>query len=209
MNYDFDYFERGVETGKSNYQNYRWIPELTFPMAMAMIDLMNIKQNEPIIDYGCAKGYLVKALRILHREAWGADISDYALFQSDPEIKTYLMKSEAMTDFWKNGRGHFKHGICKDVLEHIEFQELRALLKTMDVEQLLTIVPLGKEGKYHAPVNDRDITHVICEGKSWWLSLFEHCGWVCDYESNQVKGIKDHFGDIPNAHLFMIHRRKG
>ena len=28
-----DYYERGAETGKSLYSHYRWMPELTIPMA--------------------------------------------------------------------------------------------------------------------------------------------------------------------------------
>lgn len=85
--YDREYFEYGVETGKSNYQNYRWIPELTIPMAMTIIDLLGIKPNESVLDYGCAKGYLVKALRMLHRNAWG-QISATMHYQKQKKIQS-------------------------------------------------------------------------------------------------------------------------
>ena len=33
IKYDKDYYENGVAKGISGYENYRWIPELTYPMA--------------------------------------------------------------------------------------------------------------------------------------------------------------------------------
>jgi len=210
MGYDQDYYESGVETCVSNYQNYRWIPELTFPLAVSIIDFLQIKPNETIIDYGCAKAYLVRALRMLHRDAWGSDISEYALSQADEEVKPYLIKTRVLLEDWKDRKSPFKYGICKDVLEHILEKELIDLLELFNVEQLFTVVPLGSCGKYVAPSNNRDITHIICEDSSWWLNLFRRCGWVCTYSSTEVKGIKDSYSKVyPNSHLFMVHRRVG
>ena len=80
--YDEDYFERGVETGKSLYSNYRWIPELTIPICAELIMQLKIGPEDTILDFGCAKGFIVKALRLLHREAYGVDISEYAIKQA-------------------------------------------------------------------------------------------------------------------------------
>jgi hypothetical protein len=208
MEYDHDYYESGVETGLSNYQNYRWIPELTFPLAMSIIDFLHIKPNETVIDFGCAKAYLVRALRMLHRDAWGSDISEYALSQSDEEVKPYLMKVRTLLADWEEHKSPFKYGICKDVLEHIPEYELIHLLEVFNVERLFTVIPLGVCGKYVAPANDRDKSHIICEDSDWWLNLFQRCGWVCIYNSTEVKGIKDSYSDLyPNSHLFTVYRR--
>ena len=40
--YNQDYFERGIELGISGYNNYRWMPEFTIPMAMTMTTSMII-----------------------------------------------------------------------------------------------------------------------------------------------------------------------
>ncbi len=47
--YDRDYYERGLASGKSNYDNYRWIPELTFPMAMTIIDVLGIRRGDRVL----------------------------------------------------------------------------------------------------------------------------------------------------------------
>lgn len=202
--YGKEYFECGVETGKSNYQNYRWIPELTIPMAMTIIDLLEIKPNESVLDYGCAKGYLVKALRMLHRNAWGVDISDYALSKAEEDTKPYLFKPDEIL----NNKLSFKFCISKDVFEHIQEEKLKDILKTLNVEVLFAIIPLGENGQYVAPANNMDKTHIICQSKNWWINFFNSCGWNNIYTSMEVLGIKDSYYQLyPESHLFGIYRR--
>jgi SAM-dependent methyltransferase len=201
--YDKDYYEHGIETGKSNYQNYRWIPELTIPMAMTIIDFLQIAKGEMVLDFGCAKGYLVKALRMLHRNAWGVDISSYALSFADPEIRSFLVN-----DLNKLDGLNFKYIICKDVLEHITEFDLRKLLISFKARKLFSVIPLGDNGVFVAPSNQTDVTHITCRPRDWWLTLFEETGWSCTYESLRVDGIKDSYYDkYPDAHLFTIHTR--
>ena len=59
--YDKNYYECGIESGKSLYTNYRWMPELTIPMCSRMIEHLKISSRDKILDFGCAKGYSVKA----------------------------------------------------------------------------------------------------------------------------------------------------
>ena len=60
--YDRDYFENGHETGKSGYSNYRWLGEPTIKMSESIISYCDLEINDSILDYGCAKGFLIKAL---------------------------------------------------------------------------------------------------------------------------------------------------
>jgi len=122
--YDEDYFLRGKETGKSLYENYRWIPELTVPMAKSIVKHCGIKQDQRILDFGCARGYLVRALRELGHEAYGYDESRWALDNLDPVAQPFINSVVGYTPFWK--REKFDWVIAKDVLEHIdEFIRLR------------------------------------------------------------------------------------
>ncbi len=102
--YDADYYERGVESGKSCYSNYRWLPELTIPMAMVLIDTLGIRPDQRVLDFGCAKGFVTKALRMLRRDAWGIDISRYALSQAPEDIKPYV-SLQLDLDAFARGRG--------------------------------------------------------------------------------------------------------
>jgi 2-polyprenyl-3-methyl-5-hydroxy-6-metoxy-1,4-benzoquinol methylase len=198
-----DYYEHGLETGLSNYQNYRWISELTIPMAMTIIDFLNISPDKTILDYGCAKGYLVKALRLLNRKAFGYDISSYALRNADEEIKKYLTFDPLLLN------KYFDFIICKDVLEHIPLKELKLLLMKLNGKVLFSVIPLGNKGEYFAPANNNDKSHIICKNSKWWLNLFKECGWKENYNSFKVKGVKDSYYELyPKAHLFTIHTRR-
>ena len=207
MIYGEDYYERGLETGISNYQKYRWIPELTIPMAMTIIDFLNIKPTHTILDYGCSKGYLVKSLRLLHRQAWGTDISEYALSKADSDTIPFLIPTQNLLQSWYRDDFYYDMGICKDVLEHIPEKELIELLELIKVKQLFVVVPLGENGKYRALANGMDVSHIICENEDWWASLFRKCGWVSVYVSTVFPGIKDSYD--PGTHLFMVNWRVG
>jgi cyclopropane fatty-acyl-phospholipid synthase-like methyltransferase len=69
--YDADYFLRGKASGKSLYDNYRWMPDLTKPMAERIIEHLGIELDDRIMDFGCARGYLVRALTELGQDAYG------------------------------------------------------------------------------------------------------------------------------------------
>ena len=57
-----NYYINGIESGISNYVDYKWMPELTLPMAKSFIDIFGIERNSTVMDWGCARAYFVKAL---------------------------------------------------------------------------------------------------------------------------------------------------
>ena len=73
--YDEDYYENGVQLGISGYANYRWMPSLTIPMAERMIEYLAIKETDKILDFGCAKGFLVKAFTDLGYKCEGVTLA--------------------------------------------------------------------------------------------------------------------------------------
>jgi len=198
--FDEDYYERGLESGKSCYESYRWIPELTMALAMTIIDHLGIKRGQSILDYGCAKGYLVKAFRLLGRMAHGVDISEYAISHSNEycsNINSILFLPE---------KPNFDFVIAKDVFEHIQPEELKMELIWIRYhsKNLFVIVPLGKNGQYNSPKNNLDITHVICEDETWWKEFFVYNGWKVEDCRFEIKGIKDSYEHTKKAHGFFI-----
>ena len=204
--YDEDYFQYGLESGKSGYSRYRWMPEETCSMAMAMIDYLGIKPEHKILDFGCAFGYLVKAFRILKRRAWGVDISEYAIGNAEWGIARYLSFScNELMYFW--GIGKFDFCIAKDVFEHIPLGNLSCFLGELKADKLFAIIPLGDEAGYWAPLNNLDESHVVCETDKWWKDFFKEHRWELLDFNFKLPGIKDSWQRWPKAHGFFLLRR--
>jgi SAM-dependent methyltransferase len=205
MNGDFynqDYYERGIESGKSCYQNYRWVPELTVPMAMTIIEFLGLKRQDQILDFGCAKGYLVKALRMLHRQAWGVDISDYALSQVPSDTAEYCCLAGGGPSFFPR---MYDYGIAKDVFEHIPEEELPTVLQELPAVFLFAVIPLGDKGVYRAKANNFDTSHVVCKDEKWWEQMFLQNNWTLHWKGFRVDGIKDsYYPHSPTGHGFFI-----
>jgi SAM-dependent methyltransferase len=204
--YDADYFERGIESGKSCYQNYRWVPELTVPMAMTILEFLNITRKDIVLDFGCAKGFLVKAMRLLHRQVWGVDISKYAI-SCVPQDATQFCKlaGEKLTGFPLS----FDICIAKDVFEHISEEEIDQVLLNMPARKIFAVIPLGDSGVYRAKANNYDTSHVLCKDEKWWETTFTRTGWENTWSSFRLDGIKDsYYQHSPHAHGFFLIERK-
>ena len=187
-----DYYERGPEKKISCYSNYRWLPELTMPAVMTYIDYLGISPGESILDFGCAKGFYVKALRLLHRDAWGCDISSYAVSQADDQTRPYVRLStdNNMVPF----RKRFDYVIAKDVLEHMDVLSVELALarfRQLFPMNVFIIVPLAENGKYIIPEDELDLTHNIRFNREEWEELFNNNRWEVEEFNNNLPGIKN------------------
>ncbi len=197
IKYDEDYYENGLAKGISGYENYRWIPELTYPMAYSICKSLKIKKNDKVLEYGCAHGFLVKALNDFNIDTYGVDISSYALSKVDPGIKKKikLLKNNNIRNSIKKMDIKFKfnHVISKDVFEHIEPKALKKILNEISkiTHELFVVVPLGDNGKYRIASYDGDKTHIIAEDENWWKKLFIENKFKIKSFSYRVEGIKD------------------
>lgn len=183
--FDKNYFEDGIKQGISLYENYRWIPQIAFERATI---IKNLFPKSSVLDFGCAKGYAVYALRLLNTEAYGYDISDYAIDHCKEECKEFLFKENEKYCIPNTDLVY-----SKDVLEHIpkEFlkQEL-AWIKSIG-NKALFIIPLGENGRYRIPEYAFDKTHVIIENEEWWCQQFIAIGFVVTRFEYQIAGFKD------------------
>ncbi len=78
------YFDGPREYGYGGYRyDGRWIP-----VAKDMIAHFGLERGMRVLDVGCAKGFLVKDLQQAGAgiEAFGIDISRYALMKCEPEV---------------------------------------------------------------------------------------------------------------------------
>ena len=185
--YNNTYFEEGVAKGVSGYTNYTWMPEFTIPLAHRIIRRLRILPGERVLDYGCAKGYLVRALRLLDIQACGCDISEYALRHCHPEVREYVYSS---TEF---GKESYDWVIAKDVLEHLTQIELMnfLILAKRITKNLFIIVPLGDGEKYIIPQYEKDVTHILRWTLQQWRDAFIKHDWLATSMDTNMIGLKD------------------
>ena len=75
------YFDGPREYGYGGYKyDGRWIP-----VAKDIIEHFGLKKGSRVLDVGCAKGFLVKDFLDLGIDAYGLDISEYALKNCEEE----------------------------------------------------------------------------------------------------------------------------
>lgn len=206
--FDEMYFEHGLSSGLSLYSYYRWIPELTLPMAFRMIEVLGIKPEDNILDFGCAKGYLVKAMRLLYRNCYGADISEYAIQKSDVDISPYLCVINNNTDLLTLpfNVDVFDYIISKDVFEHISYDEIQGFITSIKRigKCLFAVIPLGDGKKYYESSYELDVTHIIRENMDWWGSLFVNSGFKVISKVYKIPGIKDNWKCSNGNGLFIL-----
>lgn len=76
------YFDGPREYGYGGYRyDGRWQP-----VARDIITHFGLKPGDRVLDVGCAKGFLVKDLVAEGIDAYGIDVSKYALMHCEPEV---------------------------------------------------------------------------------------------------------------------------
>lgn len=183
--FDKEYFEDGIRTGKSLYEKYRWLPEIAFSRACI---IKRLYPNMRILDYGAAKGYIVYALRLMGVDAYGYDISKYAIKNCKPEIKNYMYIN-------KYGIPDIDIVFGKDTLEHIPYELIKDELGWIfdKCSRACFLVPFGENGRYRIGEYSYDRTHIICENEEWWTLLFRQAGFIIADFTHYFPGFKDNW----------------
>lgn len=206
--YTEDYFLRGAALGISNYTDYRWMEDRTMAHAQRLIEVLGIEKGDTVLDWGCARGYMVKALRRLGIKAWGYDTSAWAIDKADEEIR-----------FWVSNVGipvnSCHHILLKDVCEHLEPIELMRTadrVLAMAKASILVIVPLTEQvgGQYVRKEDDMDITHVVRWPLEEWMKFLDRRiegeSWVLT-GSWHIPGLKPTSLSHPKSCGFITARR--
>ena len=203
--YNYDYFERGTECGISGYDNYRWLPDLTIGMCKSIIKNLKVEKEETILDFGCAKGFSVKGLRMIGSIAYGCDISEYAVSEAPDDVSRFLAVQHKNSKFFGPNE-KYDWIFSKDVLEHISYDEIDNIIAQFkkQTENIFIVVPLGDGSKYIIPDYENDVTHVIREDKNWWLNKFVGAGFKnLEYRYVFPKVKENWWSKYPKGNLFI------
>lgn len=197
-----DYGEEYYKTrfDKTPGADGEWNPRFAKPLSDGIVNFTGITSQSRVFDFGCGRGFLMKALNIYHRveNVCGCDVSEYAVDNLDPHNsgKIRLATDDNPVPY----EGPFDIIIAKDVFEHIRKEELTKILTKMRqiTDRLMIIVPNAVEGKYLLDNDEADETHVIRDDIQWWISFLERHGFALDKHTHRVPGIKDHWFEVHN-----------
>jgi len=135
--YDISYFDGRKSTyahnaGYSNYQ--RWYRDESndwYDLAKLLNDRYDLK-GKKVLDLGCAKGFLVEDLRSMGIDAYGIDISNYAISQAKDVVKPYLLQADARVALKKYKDEEFNLIFSRWFIYCFEDEELLTLVKDMN-----------------------------------------------------------------------------
>lgn len=130
-----------------------------------------------VLDAGCACGLLVEALWDRGVEAYGVDISSYAIAQARRDIRPYCTVASLAAPL----DGRFDLVVCIEVLEHLEPADAEAALANLCAAADTILFS-------STPVDLSEPTHVNVRPVLDWLLRFAAHGFapVADYDASFV-----------------------
>jgi|SRR5210317_474180 len=136
------------------------------------LDKMNLAEG-PVLDFGCAVGFLLEELQKKLTNCYGVEVSEYCI--EECKKKGLEIHHEPVRDM--------RHGIVfsLDVFEHMQEEELETFIKNIETKVIVFRIPICREGEsdYVLDVSRRDPTHVIRWSKNKWKKYFESFGYKC------------------------------
>ncbi len=125
-----------------------------------------------VLDVGCGTGYLIKWLRWLGIEAYGVEISQYALDSSRASIKPYLKKADIVDLSYSDNK--FDLVLTFDVLEHIDRSKIKkAVEETVRVSKKYILHKVyTSENTWVTHFQGRTSARLSVFSKKYWHNLF-------------------------------------
>jgi ubiquinone/menaquinone biosynthesis C-methylase UbiE len=174
------YFDGPRKYGYGGYRyDGRWVP-----VAHDIIAHFKLKPGDRILDVGAGKGFLVKDLlkAMPGLEAFGLDISEYALMKCEPEVVGRLHLGNAVKlPFPDNS---FQAVLSLNTIHNLERADLITALK--EIERLAPGRGFVQVDSYRTPEQKAVFEEWVLTAKfhdypDGWISLFKEAGYTGDY----------------------------
>lgn len=178
--YGQEYFDGAREVGYGGYRyDGRWIP-----IAEDIVRHFGLKAGDRVLDVGCAKGFLVKDLMKVcpGLEAFGLDISEYALMHCEPEVVGRLhLGSGDRLPFPDNS---FSAVISINTIHN--FERADALRAVREVQRLAPGRGFIQVDSYRTPEQRELFMSWVLTAKfhdypDGWIRLFAEAGYTGDW----------------------------
>jgi len=174
------YFDGPRKVGYGGYRyDGRWIP-----VAEDFVRHFNLKPGDRVLDVGCAKGFLVKDLMKVcpGLEAFGLDISEYALLHCEPEVVGRLHLGNA--DKLPFPDRSFSAVISINTVHN--FERADAIRAGREIERLAPGRGFIQGDSYRTPEQRELFLSWVLTAKfhdypDGWLTLFREAGYTGDW----------------------------
>ncbi len=121
------------------------------------------------MDVGCAKGFLVEHLRDAGVEAFGVDISPYAISQARNDLRAFFQVANGAESL----SGQFDLITCIEVAEHMPEADARRMIADM-CQHTDHVIFSSTNEDFEEP------THINMHPEIYWVELFRQHGFYPD-----------------------------
>lgn len=177
--YDRAYFEEGKRGYYKGYTTSLLSKTFIFFASLYRALMLKIYLNpKSVLDVGCATGEMIKILRFFGVEAYGLEVSDYAISRADPKIKKFIKKGNILKIPFKDES--FDVVSSYNVLEHLTKDEIREALNECNrVARKLTFHKIYTlENLWYKKFHGMDLSHLSVFSLSWWKEYFKKFGFT-------------------------------
>jgi SAM-dependent methyltransferase len=169
--YDERYFEHSC--GRPYRRDEYWLGFFS-RIAQRIVDDI---APRTVLDAGCAMGFLVEALRDRGVQAFGIDVSGYALAQVRADVRAYVRQASITEPIDRD----FDLVVCIEVLEHVAPEDAEAAIDNLCMH--------APEVLFSSTATDfKEPTHVNVRPTSYWVAQFSRRGMLPDigYDASYI-----------------------
>lgn len=130
-------------------------------------------QPRTVLDVGCAIGLLVETLRARGVEAYGVDVSEYAIGQVHESVRAYCRVGGATEPFGRR----YDLITCIEVLEHMPPEEAPGAVANLCAHADAVLFS-------SSPLDYAEVTHFNVQGPAYWARLFAQQGFFRDVDAD-------------------------
>ena len=151
-------------------------------MAHDIVDHFRLKPGDRVLDVGCAKGFLVKDLLALGIDAFGIDISQYALMHCEPEVIGRLHLGSA--DNLPFPDDSFAAVLSINTIHNLSRERCKIALQ--EIQRLAPGTGFVQVDSYRTPEQKEIfeswvLTANFYDYPAGWVSLFKEAGYIGDW----------------------------
>ena len=130
-----------------------------------------------VLDAGCALGFLVEMLRDRGVDAYGVDVSEYAIEHVEDRIKPFCRCGSLVDDLG----GEYDLIVSIEVAEHMPVREAEAAIANICAHTTDVLFS-------SSPLDQREPTHVNVQPPEYWAEQFARHGFYrdVDYDATYI-----------------------